>query len=478
MRQWVPLQLNNIAVDNPELAKELHKVNVWVAQASQSLTTNAIESGQQPAAVTSVTGGGANIIVKESGASISTAITTLDFGTGLDVSESPTGEANVTVDVTEVVGNIDHGDVAGLADDDHTQYILVAGTRVFTGAQAMGSNKITGLAVGSASGDALSHTLSSLDDMGAAGGDYAMSGNDLTGLGTVQGTGTLTMKDGTGAESLLLTSSQIVFRIASKSLITLTHSSNRSAWNVAEGRVFRFTFTSADINVGGETTWQIRSTVEKTSADFFTIENNGSHMLTIDYSGRTTLKHLANTFSAEHHAIDFDATALFTVDTTYSPQRFYRFQIPAMSIATTKTVALATTVYIEGAPTNAGAGTLTTALSLHVDDGETRLDGAVQFGAGQTVDLETVIATSATLGDDDYVILVDDDTAGSTVTITLPAAASHTGREYHIKKLGTTANVVVDGNASETIDGGTTATLSAQFESISIVCDGSNWHII
>ena len=99
------------------------------------------------------------------------------------------------------------------------------------------------------------------------------------------------------------------------------------------------------------------------------------------------------------------------------------------------------------------------------------------FAEGQSVDVETVTTTSATLGDDDYVILVDDDTAGSTVTITLPAAASHTGRVYHIKKLGTTASVVVDGNASETIDGGTTATLTAQFESISIVCDGSNWHI-
>ena len=38
-------------------------------------------------------------------------------------------------------------------------------------------------------------------------------------------------------------------------------------------------------------------------------------------------------------------------------------------------------------------------------------------------------------------MLVDDDTAGSTVTITLPAAAG-AGRLYHIKKLGTTANVI------------------------------------
>ena len=96
---------------------------------------------------------------------------------------------------------------------------------------------------------------------------------------------------------------------------------------------------------------------------------------------------------------------------------------------------------------------------------------------GITADVETVTSTSATLGVDDYVMLVDDDTAGSTVTITLPAA-SRTGRVYYIKKLGTTANVIIDGNSSETIDGATTSTLTTQYESITVISDGSNWHII
>ena len=38
---------------------------------------------------------------------------------------------------------IDHGGLAGLGDDDHTQYILVDGTRAFTGDQSMGSNQLT-----------------------------------------------------------------------------------------------------------------------------------------------------------------------------------------------------------------------------------------------------------------------------------------------------------------------------------------------
>ena len=89
----------------------------------------------------------------------------------------------------------------------------------------------------------------------------------------------------------------------------------------------------------------------------------------------------------------------------------------------------------------------------------------------------TLTGTSLTLGNH-YAVLVDDDTAGGTVTITLPTAASSTGVIYHIKKLGTTASVIVDGNGAETIDGGTTATLTTQFESITIQSDGTSWSIL
>lgn len=49
---------------------------------------------------------------------------------------------NTMIDATA----IDHGQLTGLLDDDHTQYILVDGTRAFTGDQSMGNNVLTGLA--------------------------------------------------------------------------------------------------------------------------------------------------------------------------------------------------------------------------------------------------------------------------------------------------------------------------------------------
>lgn len=70
------------------------------------------------------------------------------------------------------------------------------------------------------------------------------------------------------------------------------------------------------------------------------------------------------------------------------------------------------------------------------------------------------------------------DATGGTFTVTLPAAASHTGRIYVIKKTTAANTVTIDANASETIDGATTVDLTTQYSGKVIQCDGTNWHII
>jgi len=68
---------------------------------------------------------------------------------------------------------------------------------------------------------------------------------------------------------------------------------------------------------------------------------------------------------------------------------------------------------------------------------------------------------------------------GSTaVTIRLPSTASAiAGYKYQIKRIGT-ALVTIDANASQTIDGQLTIILYTQYSAVTIVSDGSNWHII
>jgi hypothetical protein len=77
----------------------------------------------------------------------------------------------------------------------------------------------------------------------------------------------------------------------------------------------------------------------------------------------------------------------------------------------------------------------------------------------------------------DHVILCD--ASGGAFTITLPAASGVTGLILHVKKTDSSGSAVtIDGNSAETIDGDLTIDLSLQYESVTIVCDGSNWHII
>ena len=60
-------------------------------------------------------------------------------------------------------------------------------------------------------------------------------------------------------------------------------------------------------------------------------------------------------------------------------------------------------------------------------------------------------------------------------TITLPAAV--TGRTYTIKST-VAGNVVVDTADAGTIDGDADVTMTVQYDSITVVCDGTNWSII
>jgi len=95
--------------------------------------------------------------------------------------------------------------------------------------------------------------------------------------------------------------------------------------------------------------------------------------------------------------------------------------------------------------------------------------------SGSSLSVVVVTTTSATAGAF-QATMVDDDTAAGVVTITLPAGSA--ADQQVIKKLGTTANVIIDGDSAETIDGALTFTLTAQYASLTLIWNGTEWSII
>ena len=104
-----------------------------------------------------------------------------------------------------------------------------------------------------------------------------------------------------------------------------------------------------------------------------------------------------------------------------------------------------------------------------------KVSGKILYGAfSRPVTTKT---SNYTLTTTDYFVLVNA-TSGA-VTITLPTAAGISGREFVIKKIDSSSNVVtVDGGGAETIDGTTTFDLEYQDESINIISNNTNWYII
>ena len=97
-------------------------------------------------------------------------------------------------------------------------------------------------------------------------------------------------------------------------------------------------------------------------------------------------------------------------------------------------------------------------------------------GSGSVLPLIT-ITTDTTLTLSNVVVLCDAD-AGS-ILVTLPTTAGDAGRNYYLKKIDATVNLVtVSGINSETIDGGILAVLTVQYEAITTVTDGTSWFIL
>jgi hypothetical protein len=123
------------------------------------------------------------------------------------------------------------------------------------------------------------------------------------------------------------------------------------------------------------------------------------------------------------------------------------------------------------APGQAATGVLVVNSGTWSGNDELEVNGSISgIGFKQAYVTKTGAYTAT---NDDYVI----DCTSGTFTVTLPASSGRTGRILIIKNSGA-GTITVDGNASETIDGATTYSLSVQYATVQIMSDGTNWKII
>lgn len=79
-----------------------------------------------------------------------------------------------------------------------------------------------------------------------------------------------------------------------------------------------------------------------------------------------------------------------------------------------------------------------------------------------------------------YTMTASDDTVrinSTTKTVTLPTAVGATGRTYTVKLVANSTGTVGT-TSSQTIDGSTTYSLSAQYKYVTVKSDGANWSIV
>lgn len=155
----------------------------------------------------------------------------------------------------------------------------------------------------------------------------------------------------------------------------------------------------------------------------------------------------------------------------------------------------ANTFYLDGTNNRVGMGTATPSARLDVVGTFQLVDGTqgankiltsdasgnaswtsnLSVGGSVTLNIRTITAATTVLSTDCVVIC--DATSGG-FTVTLPTAASSTGRVYTFKKLASSNNVTIDGNGAELIDGATTYTLTAAYKSVRIISNGTRWLIL
>jgi len=199
-----------------------------------------------------------------------------------------------------------------------------------------------------------------------------------------------------------------------------------------------------NLQISGTTTFSIG--IDNSDADKLKIGTTAvetSTRLTIDASGNCGINNSSPTAT-----LDVDGSAIFNES---SNAKDFRIESDANTHH----------FYVDGTNNEIGVNTSTPNSTLDI-----------QGSLGYKIN---TITAATTLAQTHNVVLCNT----GPYTVTLPAAASNSGKVYYLKNIDSDGDIItLDGNASETIDGYTTYLLNLSKHSLRIICDGSNWHIL
>jgi hypothetical protein len=121
--------------------------------------------------------------------------------------------------------------------------------------------------------------------------------------------------------------------------------------------------------------------------------------------------------------------------------------------------------------------TLINSDNLEITESNVTYINGVKVFAGNMQDRDIVTKDADyTMTTSDRTVLVDSSTG--TITISLPAVADVDKYRFQVVKLESANSVILDPNADELINGETTLTMTEQWESVDVECDGTKYYIV
>jgi hypothetical protein len=365
-----------------------------------------------------------------------------------------TSAGNVGIDYTAPAAKLAVNGTAliNTNTDNGVDKLQVSGSAVATVLKATGTGNNLGILNGTG-------TTNAYIDFQNAGTTQWRVGNDYNGASRL-----FRINDVAGSVNTMLvnSSNQIGFNMPTTSF--LGANSAMEFHKAGTQYIHRhFTYSSSGLGVQ----WIGYSTRSNTPGSFSATQINDPIIGFSAYGSSNS----AHVFGADFFYTQKGATS------TYIPGA-WEFQASSGSVANQ------TRFYVHGADDNIQFWTTSTErmrvatsgrvlLNTTTDNGvdELQVNGSISgIGFKQAYVTKTGAYTAT---NDDYVI----DCTSGTFTVTLPASSGRTGRILIIKNSGA-GTITVDGNASETIDGATTYSLSVQYATVQIMSDGTNWKII